>query len=85
MRVSFVLNADQDIGQVIANRIRVIEHNLDMEVQSFSIKQIDKGTLSDGIDFESLSSEQVKQALDGWAFNPRLEVRLGFKEVVSNE
>ncbi|MBE0441445.1 hypothetical protein EI164_05110 [Psychrobacter sp. FME13] len=83
MRVSFVLNADQNIDQVIANRIRVIEHNFEMELQSFSIKQIDK--LSLDFDFESLSSEEVKQALDGWAFNPRLEVRLVFKEVGNDE
>ena len=83
MRVSFVLNADQNIDQVIANRIRVIEHNFEMEVQSFSIKQIDKVGLD--CDFESLSSEEVKQALDGWSFNPRLEVRLVFKEVGNDE
>lgn len=83
MRVSFGLNADQNIDQVIANRIRVIEHNFKMEVQSFSIKQIDKAALD--CDFESLSSEEVKQALDGWAFNPRFEVRLVFKEVGNDE
>ena len=83
MRVSFVLNADQDADQVIENRIRVIEHNLDMEVRSFSIRQIDKINLD--CSFESLCSEEVKQALDGWFFNPRLEIQLEFKELSRDE
>lgn len=83
MRISFVLNADQDIDKVVANRVRVIEHNFKMEVQSFSIKQIDKADLN--CDFESLSSEEVKRAIDGWSFNPRFEIQLAFKEAGNDE
>lgn len=83
MRVSFALNADQNIDQVIENRIRVIEHNFEMEVQSFSIKQIDKADFD--CNFESLNSEEVKQAIDGWSFNPRFEIKLVFKEVGNDE
>ncbi|MCH1781757.1 hypothetical protein [Psychrobacter glaciei] len=83
MRVSFVLNADQDIDQVIENRVRVIEHNFEMEVQSFSIKQIDKVDFD--CNFESLNSEEVKQAIDSWFFNPRFEIKLAFKEAGNDE
>ena len=39
MRVSFVLSANQDIKHVMANRIRVIEHNFNMEVQGLLLSR----------------------------------------------
>lgn len=79
MRVSFVLNANQDIKHIIENRIRVIEHNFNMEVQGFAIKQISSAN------YESLGSEEVKQALSGWDCDLQFQIQLEFKELVNNE
>lgn len=83
MRVSFVLNANQDIKHVIENRIRVLEHNFNMEVQGFAIKQISSANFD--VNFESLGSEEVKQALSGWECDLQFEIQLEFKELVSDE
>jgi len=83
MRVSFVLNADQDIKQVMEDRIRVLEHNFNMEVQGFAIKQISSANFD--VNYESLSSEEVKQALSGWECDLQFEIQLEFKELVSDE
>tara|TARA_R100000935_G_C2794186_1_gene147396 strand:+ start:406 stop:672 length:267 start_codon:yes stop_codon:yes gene_type:complete len=83
MRVSFVLNANQDIKHVIANRIRVIEHNFNMEVQGFAIKQISSANFD--ANYESLGSEEVKQALSGWDCDLQFQIQLEFKELVNNE
>jgi hypothetical protein len=83
MRVSFVLNANQDIKHVIENRIRVIEHNFNMEVQGFAIKQISSANF-DGF-YESLGSEEVKQALSGWDCDLQFQIQLEFKELVNDE
>ena len=83
MRVSFVLNAEQNIGQVMEDRIRVLEHNFDMEVQGFAIKQISKADFD--CNYESLSSEEVKQALSGWECELQFEIQLEFKELSRDE
>ncbi len=83
MRVSFVLNADQNIGQVMEDHIRILEHNFDMEVQGFAIKQISSANFD--VNYESLSSEEVKQALSGWECDLQFEIQLEFKELVSDE
>ncbi len=83
MRVSFVLNANQDIKHVIANRIRVIEHNFNMEVQGFAIKQISSANFD--ANYESLGSEEVKQALSGWDCDLQFQIQLEFKELVNDE
>lgn len=83
MRVSFVLNANQDIKHVIENRIRVIEHNFNMEVQGFAIKQISSANLD--ANYESLGSEEVKQALSGWDCDLQFQIQLEFKELVNDE
>lgn len=83
MRVSFVLNANQDIKHVMANRIRVIEHNFNMEVQGFAIKQISSANFD--VNYESLGSEEVKQALSGWDCDLQFQIQLEFKELVSDE
>lgn len=83
MRVSFVLNANQDIKNIIENRIRVIEHNFNMEVQGFAIKQISSANLD--ANYESLGSEEVKQALSGWDCDLQFQIQLEFKELVNNE
>ena len=83
MRVSFVLNANQDIKHVIENRIRVIEHNFNMEVQGFAIKQISSANFD--ANYESLGSEEVKQALSGWDCDLQFQIQLEFKELVSDE
>ena len=83
MRVSFVLNANQDIKHIIENRIRVIEHNFNMEVQGFAIKQISSANFD--ANYESLGSEEVKQALSGWDCDLQFQIQLEFKELVSDE
>lgn len=83
MRVSFVLNANQDIKQVMENRIRVLEHNFNMEVQSFAIRQISSTNFD--VNYESLGSEEVKQALSGWECDLQFEIQLEFKELVIDE
>ena len=83
MRVSFVLNANQDIKHVIENRIRVIEHNFNMEVQGFAIKQISSANFD--VNYESLGSEEVKQALSGWDCDLQFQIQLEFKELVNDE
>lgn len=83
MRVSFVLNANQDIKHIIENRIRVIEHNFNMEVQGFAIKQISSANFD--ANYESLGSEEVKQALSGWDCDLQFQIQLEFKELVNNE
>ncbi len=83
MRVSFVLNANQDIKHIIENRIRVIEHNFNMEVQGFAIKQISSANFD--VNYESLGSEEVKQALSGWDCDLQFQIQLEFKELVNNE
>lgn len=83
MRVSFVLNANQDIKQVMQDRIRVLEHNFNMEVRGFSIKQISKTDFN--VNYESLGSEEVKQALSGWECELQFEIRLEFKELDTDE
>lgn len=79
MRVSFVLSANQDIKHVMANRIRVIEHNFNMEVQGFAIKQISSANFD--VNYESLGSEEVKQALSGWDCDLQFQIQLEFREV----
>ena len=79
MRVSFVLNANQDIKHVIENRIRVIEHNFNMEVQGFAIKQISSANFD--VNYESLGSEEVKRALSGWDCDLQFQIQLEFREV----
>ena len=83
MRVSFVLNANQDIKQVMENRIRVFEHNFNMEVQGLAIRQISSTNFD--VNYESLGSEEVKQALSGWECDLQFEIQLEFKELVSDE
>ncbi|MGE6324119.1 hypothetical protein ACQKDA_00175 [Psychrobacter sp. NPDC078370] len=83
MRVSFVLNANQDIKQVMEDRIRVLEHNFNMEVQGFAIKQISKTDFD--CNYESLGSEEVKQALSGWECELQFEIQLEFKELSRDE
>ena len=83
MRVSFVLNANQDIKHVIENRIRVIEHNFNMEVQGFAIKQISSANFD--VNYESLGSEEVKQAMSGWDCDLQFQIQLEFKELVNDE
>ena len=83
MRVSFVLNANQDIKQVMENRIRVLEHNFNMEVQGLAIRQISSANFD--VNYESLGSEEVKQALSGWECDLQFEIQLEFKELVSDE
>ncbi|WP_201555812.1 hypothetical protein [Psychrobacter sp. 72-O-c] len=77
MRVSFELTSNQDIQKIVAERIQLIEFNFLMEIKSFSIKQMNSSDF--GCDFESLSSEEVKQALSGWECEQSFEVRLEFK------
>ncbi|MFK3915741.1 hypothetical protein [Psychrobacter sp. NPDC078501] len=83
MRVSFVLTADQNIGQVMEDHIRILEHNFDMEVQGFAIKQISKADFD--FNYESLGSEEVKQALSGWECELQFEIQLEFKELSRDE
>ena len=83
MKVSFVLNANQDIKQVMEDRIRVLEHNFDMEVQGFAIEQISSANFD--VNYESLGSDEVKQALSGWECDLQFEIQLEFKELVSDE
>ena len=83
MRVSFVLNADQDIRKVMEDRIRVLEHNFNMEVQGLAIKQISSANFD--VNYESLSSEEVKQALSGWECDLQFEIQLEFKELGRDE
>lgn len=83
MRVSFVLNADKDIKQVMENRIRVLEHNFNMEVRGFAIRQINSSNTD--LNYESLSSEEVKQVLSGWERDLQFEIQLEFKELGSDE
>jgi len=77
MRVSFLSTTDQDIKNNVAARIRTIERVFGMEIKSVAIKQMNPSDF--GCDFESLSSEEVKQALDGWECEQSFEVRLEFK------
>ncbi len=83
MRVSFVLNANQDIKHVMADRIRALEHNFNMEVQGLAIKQISSANFD--VNYESLGSEEVKQALSGWDCDLQFQIQLEFKELVSDE
>ncbi|MGP4715465.1 hypothetical protein ACTXGL_02345 [Psychrobacter sp. T6-6] len=83
MRVSFVLNANQNIKQVVEDRIRVLEHNFDMEVQGFAINQVSKADFD--CNYDSLGSEEVKQALSGWECELQFQIQLEFKELDSDE
>lgn len=83
MRVSFVLNADQNIGQVMEDHIRILEHNFDMEVQGFAIKQISKADFD--CNYDSLGSEEVKQVLSGWECELQFQIQLVFKELSRDE
>ncbi len=83
MRVSFVLIGNQDVWEIVRNRIKAIERELRMEVDGLSITQISKSNLD--LDFDSLTSEEIKQGLDDWEFKAEFEVQLRFKEVATNE
>ena len=83
MRVSFVLIANQDVWGIVRDRIKAIERELRMEVDGLSITQISKSNLD--LDFDSLTSEEIKQGLNDWDFKAEFEVQLRFKEVATNE